>query len=192
MNDNQGFEANQDGSITIELDGKKVKFVKESDLGAVKAALKEKDSEVIKLQTDLAGVNTKYDTEHQDLLKERASKSELEKVAGESTTLKQQVEDLTKNLAGVKEASGGFESKLAERLRSRLTQGFKIDSEKIKDKSLTELESMEQTLALTGYQETPANYDSKSGVGGYDSNELQGKSPLTLAAMGYAESKVKK
>ena len=61
MSDNQGFETNKDGSITIELDGKKVKFVKESDLGAVKAGLKEKEDEITKLQTGLANANTKYD-----------------------------------------------------------------------------------------------------------------------------------
>ena len=187
MSDNQGFETNKDGSITVELDGKKVRFVKESDLGAVKAGLKEKEDEVTKLQTGLADANTKYDGEHQELLKVRASHGELEKSAGESATYKQRVEDLTKEMAGIKDTSGKLETKYAERLRAQLVQGYKIDQEKIKDKGLADLENMEQTLSLTGYKPLPANYDGKSGVTGPVSS-LQGKSPLALGIMGYEES----
>ena len=187
MDDNQGFETNKDGSITVELDGKKVKFVKESDLGAVKAALQEKEGEVTKLQTNLAGVNTKYEGEHQEFLKVRASHEELEKSAGESATYKQQVEDLTKEMAGLKEASGKYETKLAERLRLQLTEGYKMDPEKIKDKGLADLENIEQTLVLTGYKPVPANYDGKGGGTGPVSS-LQGKSPLALGIMGYEET----
>ena len=188
MSDNQGFETNKDGSITIELDGKKVKFVKESDLGAVKAGLKEKEDEITKLQTGLAGANAKYDGEHQELLKVRASHGELEKSAGESATLKQQVEDLTKQMAGLKETSGTLETKYAERLRAQLIHGYKIDQEKIKDKGLADLENMEQTLNLTGYKPLPANYDGKSGVTGPVSS-LQGKHGLALFEMGYKDTK---
>ena len=188
MNDNQGFEPNRDGSITIELDGKKVKFVKESDLGAVKAALQEKEGEITKLQTGLADANTRYDGEHQELLKVRASHGELEKSAGESATYKKQVEDLTKEMAGIKDTSGKLETRYAERLRANLIQGYKVDQEKIKDKGLADLENMEQTLSLTGYKPLPANYDGKGGVTGPVSS-LQGKHGLALFEMGYKDTK---
>ena len=188
MNDNQGFETNRDGSITIEIEGKKVKFVKESDLGAVKAGLQEKETEITKLQTSLADANAKYDSEHQELLKVRTSHGELEKSAGESATYKQQVEDLTKQMAGLKETSGTLESKYAERLRSQLIQGYKIDQEKIKDKGLADLENMEQTLNLTGYKPAPANYDGKGGGTGPVSS-LQGMGALKLFEEGYKDTK---
>jgi len=192
MSDNQGFVTNSDGSITVELDGKKVKFVLESDLGAIKAASKDKDSEITKLQTSLAGANTKFDTEHQEFLKERAAREQFEKASGESATFKQQVEDLTQQMAGLKETSGKYETSLTERLRRSLAEGYKIDLEKIKDKGLSDLEQMEQTLVLTGYVPTPANYDGKGGGGTSTPDELQGKSPMTLAAMAYETSNKKK
>ena len=56
---------NTDGSLTIKGDdGKNMKYVKESDMGAVKAQLKDKGDEVSTLQTKLADANTKFDTEH--------------------------------------------------------------------------------------------------------------------------------
>jgi len=186
--ENQGFEVNQDGSVTVTLDGKKVKFVKESDLGAVKAALKEKETEITNFQTNLANANTKYDGEHQELLKERASKGELEESARESATLKQQVEDLTKQMAGLKVTSGGLEAKYTERIRQQLVEGYKIEAEKIKDKGLADLENMEQTLALTGYKPAPANYDGRGGVSSAP-NTLLGKGPLELAMIGYEDAK---
>jgi len=190
--DVQADDINQDGSITITLDGKKIKFVRESDLGAVKVQLKEREGELTKFQTDLANANTKYDGEHQELLKVRASHEELEKSAGESATYKQQVEDLTKQMAGLKETSGGLETRYTERLRTQLTEGFKVDAEKIKDKGLADLETIEQTLILTGYQPAPANYDGKGGGGGAPAGSLVGKSPLALATMGYEENTKKK
>ncbi len=189
MSDNQGFTVNQDGSITIEQEGKKTKFVKESDLGAVKAALKEKETELATFQTNLANTNTKYDTEHQELLKERASKEELEKSAKEGVTLKTQVADLTKQMADLKGVSGSVETKLAERIRRQLAEGYKIDPEKIKGKALNDLENMEQTLSITGYKPAPANYDGSGG--NRSASNLEGKSPLSLFTMGY-EEKAKK
>ena len=179
---------NKDGSVDLTMDGNKVRFVKESDLGAVKNGLKEKEDEITKLQTGLANANAKYDGEHQELLKVRASHGELEKSAGESATLKQQVEDLTKQMAGIKDTSGKLEVKYAERLRAQLIQGYKIDQEKIKDKGLADLENMEQTLNLTGYKPLPANYDGKGGVTGPVSS-LQGKGALALFEEGYKDTK---
>ena len=185
------YTVNTDGSITIKgEDGKNVKFVKESDLGAVKSQLKDKESEVTKLQTDLAGATTKYDTAHQDVLKERAAKEQLEKDAQEAGTLKTQLEGLTTKLANLEKVSGETSTKLTERLRTQLMTQYKIAEDKLKDRALADLETMESTLQLTGVGVVPANYDGKGGTsGGVD--ELKGKSPLALATMGYAESKKK-
>ena len=182
------LEAHGDGSITIEVDGKKSKFVLESDLGAVKNGLKEKEGEITKLQVSLADANTKYDGEHQELLKARASNEELKKSTGEGATYKTQVEDLTKQMAGLKESSGKLETRFAERLRKQLAEGFKVDVEKIKDKGLADLETIEQTLALAGYKPLPANYDGKGG-GSSPPASLVGKSPLELFKSGYEQTK---
>ncbi len=190
--DTQTYTVNSDGSISIKgEDGKTTKYVKESDLGAVKVQLKDKEGENTKLLTDLAAANTKYDGSHQEVLKERTAKEQFEKDAGEATTLKTKLEELTTEVASLKTTGGESTTKLTERLRKILTDGYKIDAEKIKDKTLTDLEGIEATLVLTGVQAAPANYDGKGGGGGSGVDDLKGKSPLALATMGYAESNKK-
>ena len=186
--DIQDGDMNQDGSITIKVDGKSVKFVRESDLGSVKVALEKRESEVTDLQAKLATANDKYNSEHQELLKERASKEELEKSAGEANTLKATVTELQSKLAETEKSSGDLSSKYTERLRSQLATSYKVDPEKIKDKSLADLELMEQTLSLVGPSINPANYDGKGGASGPTPEDLTGKSPMALATMGYEES----
>ena len=184
----QADNLNQDGSITIKVDGKEVKFVKEADLGAVKVQLKDKETEVTTLQTKLADANTKFDTEHQEVLKVRTASEQFEKDAGKSATLTTEVEGLKTEVASLKTASGEKDTQLTERLRNILTTGYKIDAEKIKDMSLEDLKNTEKTLILTGVQPAPALYDGKGAGGDGGADALKEKSPLGLFTMGYEQS----
>lgn len=183
---------NKDGSITIKIDGKDVKYVLESDLGAVKSASEGKDTEVSGLQAKLATANSKYDTEHQALIQERAAKEAAESGANESATHKARVGELETEVAGLKTSSGETLTKLTERVRLILTEGYKIDAEKIKDMALGDLEQTEKTLVLTGAKPAPANYDGKGGAGASSPDDLKDKSPISLFAMGYEGSDKKK
>ncbi len=183
----QASDLNQDGSVSVTIDGKSVKLVKESDLGAVKAQLKDKGDEVTKLQTDVASVNMKVSDYHQDVLKERASKETFEKSAGESDTLKTEVEGLKTKVADLEKAGGENATKLTDRVKLILTDGFKVDPEKIKEMALEDLERTEQALILTGAVPKPANYDGKGGGSGSSPDDLAGKSPLALATLGYEQ-----
>ena len=184
---NQAYTLNQDGSITINLDGRSTKFVKESDLGAVKGALRDKESEVSKLQAELAGTTSRFDTEHQEVLKERAAKEQFEKDAKEVVNHRTKVAELTTQLAGLTKTSGETQARFTERLRKQLNTLYKISDDKLKDKALADLENIESTLQLTGVMPAVANYDGK-GSGGNNASGLQGKSPLALATMGYENS----
>ena len=186
----QADSLNQDGSVTIKVDGKDVKFVKEADLGAVKVQLKDKETEITGLQTKLTDANTKFDTEHQSLLQERTAKEQFEKTAGESETHKTKAEELTTEVANLKKVGGENETNLAERIRTTLVAGYKVDAEKIKEMPLAELVTTENTLRLTGPgTPIPANYDGKGTGGSPGANDLTGKSPLQLAQMGYDKKK---
>ncbi len=188
--ENRTYTVNTDGSLTIKgEDGKSVKYVKESDLGAVKSQLKDKEGEVTKLQTDLAGVTTKYDTSHQDVLKERAAKEQLETDVKTAGVDKTKLEELTTELAGLKTSSGETATKLTERLRTFLETSYKVPKDKLEGKTLVEMETIESTLQLTGVATVPANYDGNRGAGGESVDALKGKSPLALATMGYTEKK---
>jgi predicted RNase H-like nuclease (RuvC/YqgF family) len=181
------YTLNQDGSITIKgEDGKSIKFVKESDLGAVKVALKEKEGEISKLQANITDLTTKYETEHQEVLKERAVKEQLEVDAKEAGTFKEKVAALETQLADLSKVSGETATKLTERLRNQLKTMYKIPDDKLSGKTLADLETIESTLQMTGLVTQPANYDGKGGAQG-GGEDLRGKSPLALATMGYEE-----
>ena len=99
------------------------------------------------------------------------------------------MEELTTELAGLKTSSGETATKLTERLKTQLMSQYKIAEDKLKDKALADLETMESTLQLTGVATVPANYDGRGGGSGNGADDLKGKSPLALATMGYAEKK---
>ncbi len=179
----------QDGSVTIKVDGKSVKYVKEADLGAVKSASAGFEKDVSDLQAKLATANTKYDTEHQETIKERAAKETAVKTSGESATLKTKVEELTTEVAGLKESSGKAITDLTERVRKSLVEQYKIEPDKVKDMALEDLVKTEENLILIGAKPAPADYDGKGGDGGSSPDALAGKSPLALATMGYEEKK---
>lgn len=188
--ENRTYTVNTDGSLTIKGDdGKNVKYVKESDLGAVKSQLKDKEGEVTKLQTDLAGATTKYDNSHQEVLKERVAKEQLEAEAKTSGVDKTKLESLTTELAGLKTSSGETATKLTDRLRNFLETSYKVPKEKLEGKTLPEMESIESALQLTGVVTVPANYDGRTGASEGGADDLKGKSPLALAVMGYSEKK---
>lgn len=185
--ENQAYTTNQDGSISISVGGKTVKYVLESDLGAVKVQLKDSQSEVTKLQTDMAGATTKFDTEHQLVLQERAAKEQFEKDAKEGITLKTKVVELETTVADLTKVGGETTTKLTEQLRTTLQTTYKVDPTKLEGKALTELESIHNALQLTGAAPAAANYDGKGGGDGAG-GDLAGKTPLQLAAMGYEQS----
>ena len=186
--DNLAYTLNQDGSITIKGDdGKSAKYVRESDLGAVKGALKDREGEISKLQADLAGLTSKYEAEHQAVLQERAVKEQLEITAKDASTFKEKVSALEAQLADLSKVSGETAGKLTERLRTQLKTMYKIPEEKLTGKALADLETIESTLQLTGIVTQSANYDGKSGATG-SIDDLKGKSPLALATMGYEAS----
>ena len=184
-------DIHQDGTVTIRIDGKDVKFVRNSDLGAVKASLESKESEVTKLQASLADANTKYDVSHQEVLKERAAKEQLESGAAEHATSKVKVGELEKQVAELIESSGKTTQELTDRLRAHITATYKVGPEKIKDTTLEGLKSIENTFQITGVAPAAANYDGTMGNNGNNAN-LEGKSPLALATLGYEQSKGKK
>jgi len=181
-------DLNKDNSITIKVDGKDAKYVLESDLGAVNSAKEKLEGEVTKLQANLATANTKYDESHQDVLKERAAKEVAEKEGKESATLKEKVGELETKMADLTKVGGETTTKLTDRVRKGLVEGYKIDAEKVKDMALEDLEKTEANLVLVGAKPAPANYDGKGDGAGHSTDDLKDKSGISLFQMGYEES----
>jgi hypothetical protein len=195
MTDTLTYTANADGTISIVVDGKTIKYAKNEDLLTVKGSLERAETKLSKLETDmntkLADANTAKDEAHQKMLQEQTAREAAESSAKESGTLKEQVTDLTAKLEEANKNVTGVTEKLTTRVRSILTEGFKVDADKIKDMDLGGLEQTESALILTGAKPAPANYDGKGGGGSGDNGNLEGKSPLALATMGYENSNKK-
>lgn len=171
MTEPQTWTPNQDGTFTINLDGKATKLVKESDLLAVKGASetarKEYESTQAKYQTDLAEANRVKDESHTQLVQERAAKELLEKDAQEGANLKTKVGELETTNATLEGSRSKLEEELTGMKRSTLVTQFKVDEAKVKEMNLDQLRQTESSLQLVGVgNPKPANYDGGSGGAG--------------------------
>lgn len=165
------YTFNTDGSINIPVDGNPVRFVKESDLLAVKGGLetktKEWENEKAQFNTQLAESNRLREETHQSLLSEQAAKELLVTQYSDYDTHKTRVGELETELGSVKESVGKHETELTNRIRtSLLNAGAK--EEAIKDKTLDQLRNLEEAAKLFAGdgKGIPARFDIPGGPGG--------------------------
>ena len=167
----QTYATNTDGTISITSDGKAMRYVKESDLLAVKGASdtarKEYESNVAQHNTTLAEANRVKDETHQTLLKERAAHEQSESGLQELPTLRTKVGELETTNATLTEGSGKLTEELTGMKRSVFVTQYKVDPEKVKDMGLDQLREAEKNFSLVGFSPNvkPANYDGKVGAG---------------------------
>lgn len=169
----QTYITNADGSVTIKMEGKDTKFVKESDLLTVKGASeqvrKEYEDKVTKYQTDLAEANRKHDELHQTLLQKDAALEQLQTKAEEHDTLTTKVGELQSQLSAADENRRKTEEELLGIKRSTFSTTYKVDPEKVKEMSLDQLREAEKNFNLVGFQSNPnqpARYDGGGGGSG--------------------------
>ena len=166
----ENFTFNHDGSVDLDVEGTKVRFVKESDLLAVKGGsdAKEKDWETEKasFNTQLAEANRHRDESNQSLLQERAAKEQLVKTYGDYDTQKVRVGELETENGTLKEGVGKFEEELAGRIRHTLIMQHGASEEAVKEKTLPQLRNLEEAARVFGdknKQGLPARYDGGQG-----------------------------
>ena len=158
------FTFNKDGSIDIPVEGKPTRFVKESDLLAVKGGMesrvKEWEGKEATFNTSLAEANRLRDEAHQNLLKVQAEREQLVSNAQESATLKSKVGELEKTIATLREGGSKLELELAGRMRHALATLHGATEEALKDKNLEQLRNLEDAAKiLVGGRVRQANYD---------------------------------
>lgn len=172
---------NQDGSVELPVEGKPTRFVKESDLLAVKGS-KEKseqdwEQEKGKFQTDLAEANRLREESHQQLLQTQAERDNLTEQYKDYDTHKTRVGELETEIGSGKEKLTGYEKELAERMRQALV-GAGATEDSLKDKTLDQLRNLEEAARVFGREvkAKPANYD-----GGKPSGGTVSEAPLDRA-----------
>lgn len=182
----ENFTFNQDGSVDLDVEGNKVRYVKESDLLAVKGGseAKEKDWETEKasFNTQLAEANRLRDESNQSLLQERAAKEQLVTQYADYDTHKRRVGELETEVGTLKEGVSKSDDELAGRIRHDLIMQHGASEDGVKEKTLPQLRNLEEAARLfgngKGKQGIPARYD--GGTGGPAGGSVP-ESPLDRA-----------
>lgn len=167
----ENFAFNQDGSVDLDVEGAKVRYVKESDLLAVKGGSetkeKEWENEKASFNTQLAEANRLRDETNQSLLQERAAKEQLVETYKDYDTHKRRVGELETENGTLKESVGKSDDELAGRIRHALIMQHGASEDGVKEKTLPQLRNLEEAARLfgngKGKQPVPARYDGGQG-----------------------------
>jgi hypothetical protein len=159
---------NQDGSVVVPIEGKPVRFVKESDLLAVKGGAEKVKSDFDALTNQHSTVvndwTGKFNAEHQAHLQTQAAHEQLKTTAKDLESKAARLADLEKDITAAKESGKQLSDKLLGRVKASLTSlGLKEDV--FKDKNLNQLEEMENLAAAMGKQPGKPVFDRGSGAG---------------------------
>ena len=168
---NMTFTPNTDGTISVMVDDKPMRFAKESDLLAVKRGSETKETEwgtkESAFQTQLAESTRLTNESHTATLQERAALEVLTEKTKNYDTLTTKVGELETAAITHTDTVGKLESEIAEHLRAALVGIHKAPEDAIKDKDITQLRTLLESAKVfgkgNGSNGQPANYDGGSG-----------------------------
>ena len=180
----------KDGALIIKgEDGAELRYVKESDLLAVKGSrdtiektAKEAEAALVTASTETAG---KVEAERQKVLLAEAKVSTLEeqiKAGGASAT---ELAQAKQDLVTAKSSGEELGNKFLELRRSVVVATYNIPVATVASKSLAELDVFEEALKAVIGSKGVGNYAIGGGGGG--ASDLVGKSPMELAQIAYSE-----
>jgi len=177
----------KDGTVIAKDNkGVEVRYVKESDLLAIKGSKESaiKDAETAKTQA-IADATSKVEAEHQKVLQAEARVSSLEEQIKQGGGSAAELVKAKADLEATKKSSEMLGNKHLELRRSVIVATYGIPITTVATKDLAALDLYEEALkAVIG--------DKKLGKfaigGGGGASALQGKSPIELARDGYASS----
>lgn len=177
------YKANDDGTISIQADGKDIRYAKESDLLAVKGGSEAKktewENEKVKLsgqitdfQTKLAEANRLREETHQTLLQEQAEKEKLVKSQTDYDAIKTKAGELQVEIDTHKASIGELEKEVTDRIRHALVNFYGVSEDDLKDHNLEQLRGVETAARLIG-PKPKTTYDGGPPPGGGGSAETQ-------------------
>ena len=189
MSETGTFKVNNDGSVDLPVDGKPVRYVKESDLLAIKGGATQKatewENEKASFNTQLAEVNRLREETHSNFLREQAAKEQLVTKYQNYDTLQTRVGELETQIGSHKESVSKYEKELTDRIKASLATYGAVD-EAIKDKTLDQLRNLEEAAKLFGNKGKPAKYDGGGPPG------VTAESPTDRAKRVIAESEARR
>lgn len=161
---------NKDGSVDIPVEGKPIRYVKETDLLAVKGGaetkVREWETKEASFNTQLAEANRLREETHQASLKAQADLENTTKKFSDYDAVKTKAGELEKELGSHKERLSQVEKDIAERIKHNLINNYGATEEVLKDKNLSQLRNLEEAAAIVGKKGGKANYDGGRAPGG--------------------------
>lgn len=141
------------------------KMVPESDLLAVKKGLEKQLADNTEAAKGiLVEAKTKADTNYQDMLRERASREELEGKLTGLTTKTTELEEKLKNAGDSSELVTKLQNDLLGLKKERLMTEYKLTAEELEGKSIQEIDLLSEAMKLAKAK-TTSNYDLGGGQG---------------------------
>ncbi len=192
MADEVTYAANEDGSISAKgADGVEIRYAKESDLLAVKGSRDELQKRVDAATTDAtanATANTAAAEEsRQAVLKAEAKVSGLEEQIAKGGGTTAEVTQLKSDLETAKTSGEKLTGEFLELRRATISQAYGVPKETVDSKNLEELGVFEEALKAVMGNKGIGNF--AVGTSGGGTNPLEGKKPLELAQLAYAQQK---
>jgi len=177
------YTVDKDGAIIIKGEHGNLRYVKESDLLAVKGASESVKAEVEKTvaqhQAAVTEAQKQRDEAHAKLLQEQARIEKMEQSVKEVDAYKVKAGEFEAKLTAAETGRKGLEDELLGMKRTSFISTYKVEKDKVEKMTLAELRDAEKHLGMLGFNpQRPANFD---GGGGAPGNGSTPKTPLEKA-----------
>lgn len=185
----------EDGAVTVGEGDKAVRYVKESDLLAVKGSrdtLQTKLDEANKAGGEatseaVKAAEAKGEEHRQTGIKAEADISRLTDELKAATGNAEKVTELTKQLETAQEAGKGSATELLTIRRELIVSQYGVPTTSVAEKSLDELKLYEDALKDIGVLKGSGNLALNAGNNG-NTSQFEGKSPRQISVDAYASS----
>ena len=182
----------EDKALVIkDSEGKEVRYTLESDLLTVKGSRDDLQGKVDTADKDkvtaVAEATTKAEDANQAKLKAEARVSSLEEQIAKGGGTAEELAEARKQLETAKTSGEELGTKFLDLRRTVIVATYGVPKETVDSKDLAALEVYEEALKAVVGQKKLGNL-AVGGAGG-GANALEGKSPMELAQLAYAEPK---
>lgn len=187
----------KDGVLVVGEGDKATRYVKESDLLAVKGARVTKEEAAAQAEAAKAlalteaskDANVKLEAEHQKALQAEARVSSLEAQIKSGGGTAAELATAKAELATAKSSSEILGNKYLELKRETVIKTYGVPKATVEKKSLQDLELFEEALKAVVGNKSVGNYAAGGGSGG--ASPTPNKSPMELAVDAYSSSNKK-
>ncbi len=186
------YTVDKDGTLVVTGEDKSItRYVKESDLLAVKGGKETAEAKAKELEAKVTGgaaIQAELETVRQAKLQAEAKVSTLTDQLAAATTGSAEATVLKQQLEVAKRSGEALNAEVLEVQRTLILATYGVPKVTVEKKNLAELRVYAEALAaVTG--KALGNY---AAGGGGSSSDFKGKSPLELARMAYENSNTKK